>query len=301
MTTAVGTVRALRRFPVKSMLGEEPTAVDIDGSGMVGDRAWGLVDVETGKVASAKHPRLWASLLGLRAAYVNVPGIGTRSGASTVRIHLPDGGVLHSDDGDVDARLSQAAGRAVRLVNAAPAGAVYDEEWPDESQIGAAQIAPPEFVRATTSATSTDGRALSSLPVGMMAPGTFQDVAPLTLLTTASLRTAKALHPDGDWDERRFRATVLIDTDGDGFPEQDWVGRRLTIGDVEVDVSAPTPRCVMVTLPQQDLPSDEGVLRTLARHNRVDVLGSGRYACLGAYASVVRPGRVATGDTVILR
>ena len=310
MTTPVGTVRVLRRFPVKSMLGEEPTAVDIGSSGIVGDRAWGLVDEATGKVASAKHPRLWSSLLGLRAAYVNTPSADPRAGA-TVRIHLPGGDVVHSDDSDIDARLSEAAGRAVRLVNAVPDGAVYDEEWPDETQlgateigateIGATEIAPREFVRATTSGTSADGRALSSLPVGMMAPGTFQDVAPLTLMTTASLRTAQALHADGDWDDRRFRTTVLIDTDGDGFAEQGWVGRRLMIGDVEVEVSAPTPRCVMVTLPQQGLPSDGEVLSTLARHNRVDVLGTGSFACLGAYASVLRPGRVATGDPVSLR
>jgi uncharacterized protein len=305
VATTVGTVRTLRRFPVKSMLGEEPTAVDIDASGIVGDRAWALVDVETGKVASAKHPRLWASLLELQAGYVNAPGVNTPgvdspSGGSAVRIRLRDGSVVHSGDEGVDARLTEAAGRAVRLVGAVPPGAVYDEEWPDVAQIGPAQIAPPEFVAATSTGRSAEGRTLSSLPVGMMAPGTFQDVAPLTLMTTASLRAARALHPDGDWDDRRFRSTILIDTEGDGFVEQGWVGRHLVVGDVELDLTAPTPRCVMVTLPRQGMSSDPDVLRTLARHNRVDVLGSGLFACLGVYASVVRPGRVATGDAVTL-
>jgi uncharacterized protein len=120
------------------------------------------------------------------------------------------------------------------------------------------------------------------------------------LMTTASLRTAQALHPDGDWDDRRFRSTVLIDCDGDGFVEQDWVGRTLRIGDVELSVTAPTPRCVMVTLAQQDLLADAEVLRTLARHNRVDVLGGGLFACLGVYASVARGGRIAVGNPVEL-
>jgi len=290
MGETVGSVRTLRRFPVKSMLGEQPGSVEIGTSGIVGDRAWGLLDVETGKVASAKHPRLWASLLRLRAEYVDGPDPG-----GDVRIHLGDGTVVHSNDDDVDARLSEAAERTVRLVASAPAGAVYDEEWPD-----VADIAPAGFVDATNTGRSADGNPLSSLPVGMLAPGTFQDVAPLTLMTTASLRAAQALHADGDWDDRRFRSTLLLETDGDGFLEQDWLGRRLRIGEVEIEVTAPTPRCVMVTLAQQDLPADTGVLRTLARHNRVDVLGSGRFACLGVYATVVRPGRVSTGDPVTL-
>jgi hypothetical protein len=53
----VGTVRALWRYPVKSMLGEELDEVDLSEGGVVGDRAYALRDRETGKVASAKHPK----------------------------------------------------------------------------------------------------------------------------------------------------------------------------------------------------------------------------------------------------
>ena len=66
----VGTVGALWRFPVKSMLGEELDEVDVDEGGIVGDRAFALADVETGKVASAKHPKVWPDLLRCRASYV---------------------------------------------------------------------------------------------------------------------------------------------------------------------------------------------------------------------------------------
>ena len=292
--TTVGSVRAFSRFPVKSMLGERPASVDIDASGIVGDRAWGLVDVETGKVASAKHPRLWASLLSLQAEYVDAPGAG-----HDVRIRLGDGSVAYSTDADIDARLSEHAGRDVRLVPAVPPGAVYDEEWPDVGD-----IAPAEFIASTTTGESRDGHPLSSLAVGLLAPGTFQDVAPLTVMTTASLRAARALHPDGDWDDRRFRSAILVEAPGDGFVEQAWVGRRLMLGDtddaVEIEVAAAIPRCVMVTLPQQGLGGDADVLRTLARHNRVDVMGLGAFACLGVYATVVRPGRVAVGAEVRL-
>src|SRR3954447_5545891 len=267
------------------MLGEQPDAVDIAETGIVGDRAWGLVDTITGKVASAKHPRLLAALLGLRPTYAD-----NRAGGP-VRIELPDGTSLSSDDADADERLSAVVGRDVHLTATVPSGAAYDEEWPDVDG-----LAPSEFISGTSSARSVTGRDISALPVGMLAPGTFQDVAPLTLMTTASLRAAQALHPDGDLDDRRFRSTILFDWDGDGFVEQQWVGQTLRIGDVELSVTAPTPRCVMVTLAQQDLHGDAGVLRTLARHNRVDVMGGGLFACLGVYASVVRGGRITTGN-----
>jgi uncharacterized protein len=55
----VGTVRAVWRFPVKSMLGEQLDTADLSNGGVVGDRAYALVDKETGKVASAKHAKLW--------------------------------------------------------------------------------------------------------------------------------------------------------------------------------------------------------------------------------------------------
>ena len=288
MSAPVGTVKKLGRYPVKSMLGEHPDAVDLVDTGVVGDRAWALIDVESGKVASAKHPRLWASLLGLRATYTDGAG-------GPVQFELADGSTASSDDADINDRLSAAIGRHVRLTAEVPRAAAYDEEWPEVPG-----LAPEEFIAGTRTGRSVTGRDLSSLPVGMLAPGTFQDVAPLTLMTTASLRTAQALHPDGDWDDRRFRSTVLLDVEGDGFVEQDWVGRSLRIGDVEVAVAAPTPRCVMVTLSQQDLSEDAQLLRTLAKHNRLDVLGTGLYACLGVYASVTKGGRLEAGSAVEL-
>jgi uncharacterized protein YcbX len=52
-----GTVATVWRYPVKSMRGEELNAADINTQGMVGDRGYAVIDVETGKVASAKHPK----------------------------------------------------------------------------------------------------------------------------------------------------------------------------------------------------------------------------------------------------
>jgi MOSC domain-containing protein len=63
----VPTVEAVFRYPVKPMLGTRVEQAEVRASGLVGDRGWALVDRQTGKVASAKQPRLWRSLLQLRA------------------------------------------------------------------------------------------------------------------------------------------------------------------------------------------------------------------------------------------
>ena len=85
----VGTIQALWRFPVKSMLGEELDAADLSEGGIAGDRAYAIRDKETGKVASAKHPKLWPDLLACRAAFVEPPRAGDE--LPPVRIELADG------------------------------------------------------------------------------------------------------------------------------------------------------------------------------------------------------------------
>jgi uncharacterized protein YcbX len=63
----LGTVTVLRRYPVKSMLGEEVPASDVTQAGLACDRGLALVHRKTGKVASAKNPRLWRGMLTLSA------------------------------------------------------------------------------------------------------------------------------------------------------------------------------------------------------------------------------------------
>ncbi len=272
------------------MLGERPDEVRLEAHGLVGDRAYAVLDTETQKIASAKHPRLWSGLLRFSASFLGRPDIG-----AGVRVQLADGTALRSDEPHFDDRLSRAIGRSVRLIAAPEPGASYEDEWPDVEG-----LAPEELIASTQTSTSEDGRPVSTLPVGLLAPGTFQDVAPVTLLTTASLRAAARLQPNSCWDARRFRPNLLVDVEGHGFVENDWVGRHLRIGGVVFDVSAPTPRCVMTTLAQEELPIDREILRTVARHNRIDVGGTGRYACLGVYASVIEPGSIRAGDPVVV-
>jgi hypothetical protein len=281
--TVLGDVASLWRYPVKSMRGEGVARVEIGPEvGVLGDRAYGLVDVATGKVASAKHPRKWGGLLDWRADFVASPALG--AAAPPVRITLPDGSVVQSDDADADATLTRALGFDVRLAASPPRQAALEE-----STLRADGTLPDE---------------VGAVPLALGAPaGTFFDFAPLHLLTTATLRRLQTLHPVGQFAPPRFRPNVVVDCgDADGFVENNWVGHELALGDeVRLCVTFTCPRCVMTTLPQQDLPSDPAILQTAARHNRVlfPLLGKAM-PTVGVYATVVRGGRVQDGDRVRL-
>jgi uncharacterized protein YcbX len=106
------------------------------------------------------------------------------------------------------------------------------------------------------------------------------------LLTTASLRAASAVDPSSTYAARRFRPNVLLDVEGDDFVEQSWVGRRIVLDEVELQVIKPCGRCVMTTHAQSELAKERGVLKTLARHND---------AKLGVLCSVASGGAVVPG------
>jgi hypothetical protein len=55
--TAIGAVVSLWRYPVKSMLGEEVQTTQVGDHGLLGDRAYALLDRADGKVATAKNHR----------------------------------------------------------------------------------------------------------------------------------------------------------------------------------------------------------------------------------------------------
>ena len=102
-------IASLRRYPVKSMLGEDLTSLTLDVRGVVGDRALALVDAEHGRVATAKQPRYWRALLRCHSA-----GSGT-----AVRVTLPDGRSLPaSGPGTLAGR--EAGPRLARLPGSRP-------------------------------------------------------------------------------------------------------------------------------------------------------------------------------------
>ncbi|MPZ96042.1 MAG: MOSC domain-containing protein [Propionibacteriales bacterium] len=232
--SAVGSVGALYRYPVKSLRGQPEARLDVDLRGVRDDRRWALHD-EAGKLGSGKSTRRFRrmdGLLELSAAYDDGVPVVT----------FPDGRRLDAYDDAVHDALSAHVGLPVRLT-----------EEGDVSHF---------------------------------------DGGPVHLVTTASLRQVATLLGE-PVDVRRFRCNLVVDTPGlDGFVEEGWIGRPVTIGNGAVlRVVEPVPRCVMVTHAQDDLPVDTRVLKTVADANDNN---------FGVIAEVVRPGAMAVGDPVSL-
>ena len=269
--TATGTVVSVWRYPVKSMLGEELNASYVTERGLVGDRAYALVDEETGKVASAKNPRKWEKLFDFRSVFIDPPQVAEN--IPHIRITLPDGTqVFSSQDKDIDYTLSKALGRDVRLMKANLDKPSYEEYWPDIEGLAQREKVTDEA----------------------MPPRTFFDIAVIHLLTTSTINRLRGLYPEGRFEVRRFRPNIVVESaSGEkDFIENSWIGKKITIGeDIVLRVMGPCTRCVMITLPQGDLPRDSGILRTVAKYNRVNV---------GVYASVLRSGTIHRGDLVRL-
>ena len=271
----LGTVTALRRYPVKSLLGEDLTSSDVTDRGLAHDRGFALVDRGTGKVASAKNPRLWRDLLTLTARH---------TGPAT-RITAPDGKAFSSADPGIDDALSALLGRPVTLARTPPLGAALDRADPDEV-LRDGPTAPVSFTTGT---------------LGGAAPaGTFFDFAPLHLITTSTLDRIGRLSPRGTVEWQRYRPNLVLRTDEPGFCENTWPGRDLRIGsELVLRVIAATPRCAVPTLAHGDLPRDTAALRVPAEHNRVrPVETMDPLPCAGVYAQVLHPGPIHRGDPV---
>ena len=284
MPTPVGTVSDLRRYPVKSMLGEQLERVEVTERGIPGDRAHALIDDETGKIVSVKRPKRWGRMFELVAS----------SDGARVRVAFPDGTTLAIDDPELRKRLSDFFGRPVSIVTALPSDAAYDEAWAGELKDGA----PPYMAMETT---ILDDEEFINGGAFMRADQNFFDFGVLHVVATGSTKELARHAPDSRFDPRRFRPNIVVDTPETGFLEKAWQGRALTIGNVRLTVGIPVPRCVMTTLAQGDLPPDREVLRSISMHNGVDILSSGTpYPCLGVYADVSAGGEIALGDTVTI-
>ncbi|GGC61594.1 MOSC domain-containing protein [Chelatococcus reniformis] len=272
-----GQVSTLRRYPVKSLLGEDVPSADLTSAGMAGDRAFAFIDVETGKVASAKRPKLWRDMLAFQAA----------TGADgTVGVRFPDGRWLSITEGELDAAMSRALGRAVRLAERATAGLALDR-------------AVPEDVLAV----GEDGQAASiELVLAQGSPeGGFFDFAPYHVMTRASLAAIDAACPHDAIVADRYRPNIVLDMDVPAFAENDWVGAELAVGaDVMLKVIAPTPRCAVPMLAHGAYARAPGAVSAVAARNSIplELLGPGNVPCLGAYAVLTKPGRVSMDDPV---
>ena len=281
----VGRVTSIRRYPVKSMLGEDLESGTFDQRGLAGDRRYALIDDETGKVVSTKRPRRWGQMFELAAHTLD-------DGRSAVS--FPDGEALVLDDPKLPVRLSEFFGRQVTVADTPPPNAVFEEVWVRDLKEGA----EPYFGMESR---IEDGEEMIDGGAFMGPAGNFFNFGAVHLVTSSSLAELSRHAPQSRFDADRFRPNLVVDTGDDGFVEMAWQGRTLQIGSVQLRVSIAVPRCIMTTLPQGELPADRDVLRTIAATNSIDVLQTGTPdPCVGVYADVLAEGEISRGDAVSL-
>lgn len=278
-------VAEIWQYPVKSMVGTTVPAADLTPTGIVGDRTWAVRDQVRGGIRGAK---VLGGLMQLSARYAED---GATGGPAVIT--LPDGATVTTDDPDVHTRVSAAIDHEVVLESLRPADDLdhyrRGEAYHDDLMVELRSIFGREDDEPLPD--------LSQFPDVILEfespPGTYYDVHPLLVMTTSALRSLEQALPDSTVDVRRFRPSFVVDTgDAEGHPERDWIGRQLRIGDAVVQVEGGCPRCVMVTRRiDDDLPQDRTILRHIVRELGQDV---------GVYATVVTPGRFATGDEATL-
>ncbi len=283
----IGIVQQVWRYPVKSMGGEVLQSVDLTRNGIPGDRAWAVRDEVRGGIRGAK---VFPALMTLNAHYGEPPAL---EGSSPASITFADGSVHSTTDEGINQQLSEVLGHEVTLWPLVPA------EMLDHYRRG-----EPVHEDLETELRAMLGREPGEpLPdIGLFPPkvaefasppGTYFDAFPLLLLSDASLEEMERRAEGSSFDVRRFRPNLLISETASStpFPEMDWRGRRLRVGEAILEVTIECPRCVMVTHGFEDLPADAQIMRSLVR----EAGGS-----LGVYATIVKAGAVRSGDAVDL-
>lgn len=278
----IGTISQLWRYPVKSMGGEQMKAAAMTWRGIPGDRGWAVYDEARGGITNGKR---LAALRACRARYSREPVPG--EGSPAAELTFPDGTRVASDSGDAARRLSEVLGRTVSLRALGPAGSESAPRLTLEGE-------PPDTIRELMGILPNEPMPdMSAFPperLRLLRQGNYFDALPIHLLSRTTLRTLERVAPESVWDERRFRPNLLIETDaGEGYPELDWIGRRIRVGTAVIEVVTGCPRCVMVTHAEDDLPQDHRVMRTLVRETRHTA---------GIYAKVAAEGEVRVGDEV---
>ncbi|MBU2887109.1 MOSC domain-containing protein [Gilvimarinus agarilyticus] len=282
----VGVVKEIWRYPVKGMAGEQLECCSIGEIGVFGDRIWALRDTQRQEVQSCKF----------RPELLQCTAILMKDGS--VSITMPHGDALSSDDTSLNDRLSSLVGHDSTLERLKP---LYDdgenlafyrrykvkgETWLDELKA--------TFTREPGEPLPDFSQMPQQVQDFVTIPGTFFLVSPLHFITTASIQSMQQKLPEADWDVRRFRPNIVIETHKgyQGLVEQAWIGRQLTIAGLNIPCTAAAPRCGAITRAQNALAFDASMLRTVVRDADQN---------LGIYGSTQEEGELRVGDAVYLQ
>jgi hypothetical protein len=270
-------IAELWRYPVKSMGGERVESLELRTSAVVGDRRWAARNIETGKIVSAKRPRPYGQLLEWSA--------NTRADGRVV-VTPPDGREFTAGSGELDAALSEALGEPVQLVEVEEGREeTYGSKWPEIPGTVLSDVEVDLPVAALTEKTS------------------FVDASAVHIIVNQSMTHLASMLDGVKLGVERFRPNIVLDAHDDSssgeFADLAWNDLNVKIGDVELRVGDPTPRCVMTTLAQPGYEQAKSVLQVLAATARKE-FDYGAFACFGTNAEVAAAGTIKVGDTLTL-
>lgn len=263
----IGKVEALMRYPVKSMLGESIKSSVITKHGLLGDRAYALIDQLSNKIVSAKNPKKWPNMFFYSAKYIFEPSV---ENLTDVKIVFPDNAYCNSNDKDINKILSSLLKHEVSLSSIVPENVQLEEYFADIDEI----------------------EQKNNIVDAHMPNGTFFDLGNIHLLTIATLEQFKIINPDSNFHINRFRPNIVIQTDKNqsGFIENSWIGKEIAIGEeVVLKINQACPRCVMTTLEQSSFTKDLNILKTILKNNNGNA---------GVYAEVIREGTIKVNDVI---
>ena len=132
------------------------------------------------------------------------------------------------------------------------------------------------------------GEASRPLSLREMEGANFDD-SPVLVVNLATV-SAFGVQAGMPIDHRRFRANLYLDglePDAEGS----WLGRRLRVGEVELEALKRCERCVVITRDPDTMVTTPALLRVLTETYET---------YMGVYCRVTRPGRVAVGDQLQL-
>lgn len=263
---------------------ETHQTLELTTHGIAGDRVWAVRDSKRGGIRGAKKI---PSLMTLNAAFTGEVAL---SGSSPARITAPDGSYCDTGDEEINTWLSQKLNHPVTLWPLLPADALdhYRRGDPDHEDL---ETELRSMFGRTPEEPLPDLSLFAEVIEFESPPGTYFDAFPILIMTEQSLATMAMRHPGSDFPVDRFRPNILVDFPDTNypFPEAQWVGHTVSIGDAVLEVVGECPRCSMTTHGFAEVAKDPGVMRALVESNN---------GCLGVYAKVIRGGQLTIGQAI---
>jgi uncharacterized protein YcbX len=265
-------VASLHMYPIKGCYRTDQRELVIEPWGPRGDRRWVIVDEDGAMVTQRELAALvtikpWADGATLRLS---------AAGHSDLTVHCEPGEL-------VDMKVFRDPVRATPVGEAADTwlSTVLDRKlrllWLDDPTRRPVQ---PEWSEPTDRVSLAD-----EFPVLLC------NAASLDWVNDALLEAGSE---EGPLPMTRFRPNVVVEG-ARAWAEDDWLGRRMRVGDAEFRVVKGHGRCVVTTTDQDTGVRGREPLRTLARYRNVE-----QSLLFGVVLIPDRLGRIAIGDEIVI-